>query len=289
MTVPTTVQRTVVPEPIPDGAPKLLPVRALPVRGVWVRTLELRPRPSVRTPAGPPAGRGDRAGRAGRCAGRRTGTGAAPAPALLHHHRHPHHRRAVAGAGHPVRVQGVPVVGVLGCDALHAPRAGRGRAVPPTRSTATTLSTSASPWATRATPRSTTSSGGTSTCWTAGASIRIRGSRRAAKTQPRAAFLDAYRATGLDPSIPWYQTRGNHDHFWTGFLRVNDYLRETYIGERILDLGNVFEDPLGPDSRGFYMGCLDGRTPYGDIFGLGPVAGFPTPPPSSPPTPTAAR
>ena len=95
---------------------------------------------------------------------------------------------------------------------------------------------------------------------------------------PRAAFLDAYEAAGLNKSIPWYQTRGNHDHFWTGFLAVNDYLRQTYIGEKILDLGNVFEDPLGPDSRGFYMGCLDGRTPHGDIFGLGPVADFATPP-----------
>ena len=26
------------------------------------------------------------------------------------------------------------------------------------------------------------------------------------------------------------------------------------------------------------MGCLDGRTPYGDIFGIGPVADFATPP-----------
>jgi metallophosphoesterase (TIGR03768 family) len=95
---------------------------------------------------------------------------------------------------------------------------------------------------------------------------------------PRAQFLDAYEATGLDKSIPWYQARGNHDHFWTGFLRVDDYLRKIYVGEEILDLGNVFEDPLGPDSRGFYMGCLDGRTPHGDIFGLGPVAGFATPP-----------
>jgi metallophosphoesterase (TIGR03768 family) len=59
---------------------------------------------------------------------------------------------------------------------------------------------------------------------------------------------------------------------------VDDYLRATYTGEEILDLGNVFEDPLGPDSRGFYMGCLDGRTEQGDIFGLGPVADFATPP-----------
>jgi metallophosphoesterase (TIGR03768 family) len=95
---------------------------------------------------------------------------------------------------------------------------------------------------------------------------------------PRAAFLDAYDAAGLDPSIPWYQVRGNHDHFWTGFLRVDDYLRSNYVGEEILDLGNVFEDPRGPAARGFYMGCLDGRTPCGDIFGIGPVADFATPP-----------
>jgi len=96
--------------------------------------------------------------------------------------------------------------------------------------------------------------------------------------RPRAGFLDAYQAAGLDKSIPWYQTRGNHDHFWTGFLKVNDYLRQTYVGDEILDLGNVFQDPRGPDSRGFYMGCLDGRTPTGEIFGLGPVADFATPP-----------
>ena len=114
------------------------------------------------------------------------------------------------------------------------------------------------------------------------------GVRRAGDDEPRAAFLDAYDAAGLDPTIPWYQVRGNHDHFWTGFLRVDDYLRATYTGETILDLGNVFEDPLGPDSRGFYMGCLDGRTPYGDIFGLGPVADFARRPRSLQPTPTAA-
>jgi metallophosphoesterase (TIGR03768 family) len=104
------------------------------------------------------------------------------------------------------------------------------------------------------------------------------GVRAAGDTDPRAAFLDEYTAAGLDPAIPWYQTRGNHDHFWTGFLAVDDYLRKTYVGEEILNLGNVFQDPLGPNSRGFYLGCLDGRTEHGDIFGIGPVEGFPTPP-----------
>jgi metallophosphoesterase (TIGR03768 family) len=102
------------------------------------------------------------------------------------------------------------------------------------------------------------------------------GARPAGDTAPRAPWLDGYRATGLDPAIPWYQTRGNHDHFWTGFLRVDDYLRGVFTGETILDLGDVFKE--GPDSRGFYMGCLDGRTPYGDIFGIGPVGDFAEPP-----------
>jgi metallophosphoesterase (TIGR03768 family) len=104
------------------------------------------------------------------------------------------------------------------------------------------------------------------------------GVRTDAGPRPRADFLDSFEATGLDMSIPWYQARGNHDHFFMGFLRVDDYLREAYVGEEIVNLGNIFTDPLGPDSRGFYMGCLDGRTSYGDIFGLGPVADFPTPP-----------
>jgi metallophosphoesterase (TIGR03768 family) len=104
------------------------------------------------------------------------------------------------------------------------------------------------------------------------------GVKKSAVPEPRAAFLDAYEAAGLDKSIPWFQARGNHDHFFTGFLRVDDYLRKTYVGDEILNLGNIFQDPLGPDSRGFYMGCLDGRTPNGEIFGLGPVADFATPP-----------
>jgi metallophosphoesterase (TIGR03768 family) len=91
-------------------------------------------------------------------------------------------------------------------------------------------------------------------------------------------YLDGYEATGLDRTIPWYQARGNHDHFWMGFLAVNDYLRRTYVGQDILNIGNALTDPRGADSRGFYMGCLDGRTPCGDIMGIGPVADFATPP-----------
>jgi metallophosphoesterase (TIGR03768 family) len=91
-------------------------------------------------------------------------------------------------------------------------------------------------------------------------------------------YQDEYKAAGLNETINWYQTLGNHDHFWMGFLPPNDYLRHNLIGEDILDLGNPFIDSLGLDSRGFYMGSIDGRSPYGDIIGIGPVKDFAIPP-----------
>ncbi len=95
---------------------------------------------------------------------------------------------------------------------------------------------------------------------------------------PRPEYQQRYQAAGLDPSIPWYQAIGNHDHFWIGTLAVNDYLRGYYVGDEILNLGNVFTEHPGVDSRGFYMGSIDGRTPLGDVFGAGPVADFAVPP-----------
>ena len=91
-------------------------------------------------------------------------------------------------------------------------------------------------------------------------------------------YQDEYKAAGLDQSIPWYQALGNHDHFWMGFLPPNDYIRETLIGDKIINLGNPFTDPLGVDSRGFYFGAMDGRTLYGDVIGAGPVTDFAEPP-----------
>jgi metallophosphoesterase (TIGR03768 family) len=95
-------------------------------------------------------------------------------------------------------------------------------------------------------------------------------------------YQDEFIAVGLDKNIPWYQTLGNHDHFFTGFLPVNDYLRNTFVGTAILNLGNPFVDPAGADSRGLYMGALDGRTVYGDVIGTGPVASYPDGAPTIP-------
>jgi metallophosphoesterase (TIGR03768 family) len=92
-------------------------------------------------------------------------------------------------------------------------------------------------------------------------------------------YQDEFKAVGLDKSIPWYQTLGNHDHFWIGTYPVDDYLRNTYIGKDILCTGNVFTDPLNAlNQRYYYMGAIDGRTVYGDIIGVGPVENFTTPP-----------
>ena len=95
---------------------------------------------------------------------------------------------------------------------------------------------------------------------------------------PHNDYQDEYQAAGLNKTIKWYQALGNHDHFWIGFLSPNDYIRQTLIGDEILNLGNPFIDPLGADSRGFYLGAIDGRTLYGDLIGVGPVKDFTTPP-----------
>ena len=90
-----------------------------------------------------------------------------------------------------------------------------------------------------------------------------------------------YQAAGLDKSIPWYQTIGNHDQFWMGSAKVNDYLRKTYVGSSVLNIGPITSVP--PDfntvlsSRGFYMGLVDGSTEYGEIIDAGPVDNYPNP------------
>ena len=91
-------------------------------------------------------------------------------------------------------------------------------------------------------------------------------------------YQDEFKAAGLSNDIPWYRVRGNHDHYWMGSLPVNDRIRAAHLGEEILDMGNIITDPRGADSRGFYTGAIDGRTPYGDVIGAGPEAAFPTPP-----------
>lgn len=91
-------------------------------------------------------------------------------------------------------------------------------------------------------------------------------------------YQDVYKAAGLNKSIKWYQVLGNHDHNWIGTNPPDDYLRSNYTGNYILNMGDIFTDPRGIESRGFYMGAIDGRTVNGDIIGVGNVSDFKTPP-----------
>lgn len=91
-------------------------------------------------------------------------------------------------------------------------------------------------------------------------------------------YQKPYKAAGLDKTIPWYQTIGNHDHFWMGSIPV-DYslrkdLRQSYITDEVFAAGDVLRDLKKINSRDYYMGVLDGSTPYGDIKYAGPVDNF---------------
>ena len=63
-----------------------------------------------------------------------------------------------------------------------------------------------------------------------------------------------------------------------GTTPVTDHIRQTYVGEDILALGDIFLEPDGINNREFYMGALDGSTVHGDVIGAGPVGNFKTPP-----------
>ena len=89
-------------------------------------------------------------------------------------------------------------------------------------------------------------------------------------------YQDEYQAAGLNKTIKWYQTLGNHDHFWMCSFPVNDSHRQSYISDTILKFIDPLADP--PSEREYYMGVIDGSTPYGDIVGAGPVGDFLNPP-----------
>lgn len=87
-----------------------------------------------------------------------------------------------------------------------------------------------------------------------------------------------FAAAGLKKEIPWYQVMGNHDHFWLGLLYPDTNLRQAFIGQRIVRYANLFPPDPEEDNPDFYMGSIDGRSPYGTVFGAGPVKDFKIPP-----------
>lgn len=127
-------------------------------------------------------------------------------------------------------------------------------------------------------------------------------------------YQKPYQAAGLHKSIPWYQVLGNHDHFYIGSVPVDAdpslKLRESYVSDQVWAVGNVLipnaakstpmalppvvydmntslagtskvtlNDPLtGVTGNTFYMGVIDGSSPYGAIRYTGKKENFQYPP-----------
>ena len=92
-------------------------------------------------------------------------------------------------------------------------------------------------------------------------------------------YQKPYKAAGLDKDIPWYQVIGNHDQFWSGVAYENTKLQQAHVGNTILNIDNNFlTNPNYVNETGFYMGAVDGSTPYGNVVGAGSEKNFPVPP-----------
>ena len=95
-------------------------------------------------------------------------------------------------------------------------------------------------------------------------------------------YQKPYQEAGLDKTIPWYQALGNHDHFWIGSVPVDEGLRKdlrpSFISDEVLATGDILKNPTLINNRDYYMGVLDGSTPYGNIINAGLVADFKSPP-----------
>jgi metallophosphoesterase (TIGR03768 family) len=92
-----------------------------------------------------------------------------------------------------------------------------------------------------------------------------------------AATIDYQRpfyAAGINSEIPWYQVVGNHDQFWMGSALENEKTRSAHIAGTIINMGDNPASPDAVDQTGYYMGVVDGLTPYGDIYGAGPEDKF---------------
>lgn len=126
-------------------------------------------------------------------------------------------------------------------------------------------------------------------------------------------FQKPFKAAGLNKSIPWYQVLGNHDHFYIGSVPVDANpslgIRESYTSNKVWMVGDVLipnaskavpmglppvtydmnnhwtgpyvtlNDPLtGVVGNTFYMGVIDGSSPYGAIKYTGQKENFTSPP-----------
>ncbi len=100
-------------------------------------------------------------------------------------------------------------------------------------------------------------------------------------------YQKPFKAAGLNPEILWYQTIGNHDHFWLGSIPLDTGdlgdLRGSYTSSEVIALGNTLynSDKIYDTTPPlYYMGVIDGSTSTGAIVKAGKVGdpGFTSPP-----------
>jgi len=96
-------------------------------------------------------------------------------------------------------------------------------------------------------------------------------------------YQKPFKAAGLNKEIPWYTSIGNHDQYWMGIYYEDTKLMNAHIGTTILNLNlhslsQLSSPTWSIDQTGYYMGVVDGSTPYGEVIGSGPEANFSTPP-----------
>lgn len=111
---------------------------------------------------------------------------------------------------------------------------------------------------------------------------RIRPSSGAHRGELSVDYQKPFQAAGLNKSIPWYQTLGNHDHFYLGSFPYHNKLRpdlyRSYTSKQVFAAGNVLQDIKKLKDRTYYMGLIDGATPFGTIRYAGKVTDFPSQP-----------
>lgn len=106
-------------------------------------------------------------------------------------------------------------------------------------------------------------------------------------------YQKPFKAAGLDKTIPFYQTLGNHDHFMIGSFPVYETagLADSYTSDTVWSVSNDLLTPVTTsfpanidNSRRnntadrYYQGVIDGTTPYGTIKYAGAVGDFSAPP-----------
>jgi len=85
-------------------------------------------------------------------------------------------------------------------------------------------------------------------------------------------YQKTFTAEGLD--MPWYQTIGNHDQFFTGVFTMDDNLSSVLVGDTVANLRLDVMVTGDTSLTGYYMGVYNGSDANGTIIGMGNASTF---------------